>query len=255
MTPSASGPSAVKITAAEFLSLRKDYLSKYPGDLLMPNNTPSLDFLSLIRQHHLSGQSVWLPWRQRTSEYDHLQWKESRRPRSDRQMLRSLLDMPDEVSAPTFSFNVNGPSEAVLRRCLDLFAISLAMLNLVHLATIKRFNDKFITLALQVPTDNTLHPPALHETVQADRAVWIAVSRLVRDQSWSLTDSLNEVGFRRHDMAPLLQARPKPARALLLPSIPNTPGKPNPRKRTHPDGGHPALTLLGHGKSTARMSA
>eukprot|EP00439_Symbiodinium_sp_Y106_P048308 s1095_g6.t1 len=43
--------------------------------------------------------SIWLPWRQVTSEYDHLQWEESRRPRSDRQMLRSLLDMPDEVSA------------------------------------------------------------------------------------------------------------------------------------------------------------
>ena len=80
-----------------------------------------MDFPSLIRQHHLSGQSVWFPW-PAASVYDHLQWEESRRPRSDRQMLRVLLDMPDEVSAPTFSFNVNGPSESVLRRCLDLFA-------------------------------------------------------------------------------------------------------------------------------------
>ena len=53
------------------------------------------------------------------------------------------------------------------------------MLDLVHLATIKRFNDKFVTVALQVPTDNSLRPPTLHETVQADRAVWIAVSRVL----------------------------------------------------------------------------
>ncbi|CAE7256830.1 slc47a1 [Symbiodinium sp. CCMP2456] len=57
--PSAS--TSNKITAAEFLSLRKDYLKKYPGELLTPANTPSVEFLSLIRQHHESGQSVWIP--------------------------------------------------------------------------------------------------------------------------------------------------------------------------------------------------
>ena len=113
---------------------------------------------------------------------------------------------------------------------------------LVHLATIKRFNDKFITLALQVSSDTSLRPPTLHETVQADRTVWIAVATLVRDQSWSLTDSLNEVGFCRHDMAPLLQARPKPARALPTPAAPSSPGKPNPRKRTNSDGAPPSAT-------------
>ena len=107
---------------------RKDYLSKYPGELLTPNATPSLDFLSLVRQHHTAGQSVWLPWRRRTSEYDRLQW-ETRRPHSDRQMLRSLLNMPEETAGPSFNFNINGPSEAVLRRCLDLFATALAMLD------------------------------------------------------------------------------------------------------------------------------
>ena len=65
----------------------------------------------------------------------------------------------------------NGPSESVLRRCLDLFATALAalaMLDMVHLATIKRFSEKFITLALQIPSDSTLRPSTLHETVQAD---------------------------------------------------------------------------------------
>ncbi|CAE7889740.1 slc47a1, partial [Symbiodinium necroappetens] len=232
--PSAS--SSNKITAAEFLSLRKDYLKKYPGELLTPANTPSVEFLSLIRQHHESGQSVWIPWRQRTSEADFLHWEESRRPRSDRQMLRSLLDLPDEAAGPTFGFSLNGPSESVLRRCLDLFAIALALLDLVHLATIKRFNDKFFTMATTPPSDTTLRAPVLQEVVHADRAVWMTVSALVRDQAWSLTDSLNEVGFCRHDMAPLLQPRPKPARSPQLPSGPTSAGKPNPRKRTNPDG-------------------
>ena len=68
--PAASGSS--KLTAAEFLALRKDYLKKYPGELLTPANTPSVEMLSLIKQHHEAGQSVWIPWRQRTSESDFL---------------------------------------------------------------------------------------------------------------------------------------------------------------------------------------
>ena len=123
------------------------------------------------------------------------------------------------------------------RRCLDLFATALALLDLVHLATIKRFNDKFFTLATTPPSDTTLRAPVLQEVVHADRAVWMTVSALIRDQSWSLTDSLNEVGFCRHDMAPLLQPRPKPPR---LPQSPPGPGKPNPRKRVNPGDPPPA---------------
>ena len=233
--PAASG--SHKLTAAEFLALRKDYLKKYPGELLTPANTPSVEMLSLIKQHHEAGQSVWVPWRQRTSESDFLQWEESRRPRSDRQMLRSLLDMPNEVDGPTYNFRLDGPSESVLRRCLDLFATALALVDLVHLATIKRFNDKFFTLATTPPSDTTLRAPVLQEVVHADRAVWMAVSALVRDQAWSLTDSLNEVGFCRHDMAPLLQPRPKPPR---VPQPPPGPGKLNPRKRITPGDPPPA---------------
>ncbi|CAE7920401.1 slc47a1, partial [Symbiodinium sp. KB8] len=43
--PAASG--SHKLTAAEFLALRKDYLKKYPGELLTPANTPSVEMLSL----------------------------------------------------------------------------------------------------------------------------------------------------------------------------------------------------------------
>ena len=233
--PAASGSN--KLNATEFLALRKDYLQKYPSELLTPANTPSVEMLSLIKQHHEAGQSVWVAWRHRTSESDFLQWEESRRPRSDRQMLRSLLDMPNQVEGPTFNFRLDGPSESVLRRCLDLFATALALLDLVHLATIKRFNDKFFTLATTPPSDTSLRAPVLQEVVHADRAVWMTVSALVRDQAWSLTDSLNEVGFCRHDMAPLLQPRPKPPRVLQPPP---GPGKLNPRKRINPGDPPPA---------------
>ena len=96
---------------------------------------------------------------------------------------------------------MEGPLEAVLRRCLDIFAIALSMLDWAHLSTIKRFNDKFVTMALQVPSAASLRPPTLHEAVQADRAVWVFVSQLVREQALTLINRLDEVGVCRHEMA------------------------------------------------------
>ena len=61
--------------------------------------------------------------------------------------------------------------------CIDIFVTALSMLDLVHLSTIKRFNEKFVTMALQVPSSWSLHPPTLHETVQADRSVWVRVAQ------------------------------------------------------------------------------
>ena len=80
---------------------------------------------------------------------------------------------------------------------MSVFATALAMLDKVHLLVIKRFNDKFLSFALAVPSDGSLRGPSLQEILSADRAVWQAVHALIRDHSWSLSDSLNEVAFCR----------------------------------------------------------
>ena len=214
-TPS---PSSAKLAVPDLLHLRKSFLAKYPGELLTPDLTPSVDFLSLLKNHHDSQQSLWIPWRQRTSESDATRWEEARRPRNDRQLLRSLLDSDAEPSSASVNLNMQGPPDPVLRRSLNLFATALAMLDLVHLATVKKFNDRFLHLSLTPPVDTSLRGPSLQEIVLADRTVWVSVSELIRDHGWSLSDSLNEVAFCRGEMANLLQARPRPPRPPSAPS-------------------------------------
>ncbi|CAE7452587.1 unnamed protein product, partial [Symbiodinium necroappetens] len=187
--------SASKIAVPDLLHLRKTFLAKYPGELLTPDSAPSVDFLSLLKNHHDSQQSLWVPWRLRTSESDATRWEEARRPRNDRQLLRSLLDADAEPASASINLNMQGPPDPVLRRSLSLFATALAMLDLVHLATIKKFNDRFLHLSLTPPMDASLRGPSLQEIVLADRSVWASVSELIRDHGWSLSDSLNQIAF------------------------------------------------------------
>ncbi|CAE7362903.1 unnamed protein product, partial [Symbiodinium microadriaticum] len=210
--------SSAKIAVPDYLHLRKSFLAKYPGELLTPDSAPSVDFLSLLKNHHDSQQPLWIPWRQRTSESDATRWEEARRPRNDRQLLRSLLDADAEPSSASVSLNMQGPPDPVLRRSLSLFATALAMLDYVHLATIKKFNDRFLHLSLTPPMDTSLRGPSLQEIVLADRSVWVSISELIRDHGWSLSDSLNEVAFCRGEMANLLQA------VLSGPKTPAVPG-------------------------------
>ena len=119
----------------------------YPGELLNSAATPCLEMCSAIKHLHDSSCSPWLPWRQRASEADRAAWSESRRPRSDGQLLRALLADESEAPGPTSATGLNGPLESVLRRNLSLFATALAMTKITHLITIKRFTDKFISTA------------------------------------------------------------------------------------------------------------
>ena len=172
---------------------------------------PAPEFLSALQHTFTSGASPWLPWRSRCTEADAISWHDSRRPRSDRQLLRTLLEAEEEMPGPTAFVPQSGPVEPTVRKALSVFATALAMLDKVHLLVIKRFNDKFLSFALAVPSDSSLRGPSLQEILSADRAVWQAVHALIRDHSWSLSDSLNEVAFCRQDIASALQPRPRAA--------------------------------------------
>ncbi|CAE7357916.1 unnamed protein product [Symbiodinium sp. CCMP2456] len=122
MAPPPPSGSPSKIAAPDLLHLRKTFLAKYPGELLTPETTPSLDFLSLLKSHHDTSQPIWVPWRLRTCESDALRWEESRRPRNDRQLLRAFLDSDAEPATASVNLNMQGPPDPVLRRSLSLFA-------------------------------------------------------------------------------------------------------------------------------------
>ena len=207
--PPASAPAAVvKLSPTDVQALRQKFQASYPGELLTPEAMPAPEFLSALQHTFTSGASPWLPWRSRCTEADAISWHDSRRPRSDRQLLRTLLEAEEEMPGPTAFVPQSGPVEPTVRKALSVFATALAMLDKVHLLVIKRFNDKFLSFALAVPSDSSLRGPSLQEILSADRAVWQAVHALIRDHSWSLSDSLNEVAFCRQDIPSALQPRP-----------------------------------------------
>ena len=226
--PDPSRPGSSKLTPVELRDIRAKFQTNYPGELLTQESTPSGDFLSLLRQQLDSGVTCWIPWRHRSSEADALHWLESRRPRSDGQLLRSLLaDQDITDTGPSALVNMSAPIEPTLRRALSMLATALAMLGDVHLLVIKRFNDKFISLALARPADQSLRSPTLAEVLAADKAAWSSITALLRDHNWSLSDALNEVAFCRQDL-PALQPRPRPAQppAPLKPRPTNTADSP-----------------------------
>ena len=207
--PLPSSASSAKMTPSEVQGLRKTFMSRYPSELLSPDTTPSLDFLSALKSAHAAGQPVWIPWRLRTSETDVLAWNDSRRPRNDRQLLRHLLESDEDPPGPTAVVPMSGPSEPTVRKALQMFATALGLLQIVHPLTAKRFNERFLQHALAIPSDATLRGPTLQEILSADRAVWQAIHTLSRDHGWSVSDCMNEVAYCRQDIPSALQPRPR----------------------------------------------
>ena len=219
---------------------------------------PSPDFLSALKSAHASGTTLWVPWRHRSTEADALAYQDMRRPRSDRQLLRQFLEAEDDPIGPTANVSFSGPAEPTVRKALSIFATALAMLGLVHLLTIKKFNDKFLQSALAIPSDASLRGPTLQEILAADKSVWQAIHALMRDHSWSLSEALNEVAFCRQDIASALQPRPRshstPHRGPALVSDASDPPPPPSAKRRRRTGGGSTSKLISDPASPAAKS-
>ena len=144
---------------------------------------------------------------------------------------QELIDIP-EASVPS-----GGPVEPVLLKFQTLLANALAMLQLVHLIVIKKFHYKFNELALANRVDSSLRSPNLQEVLAADKAVWKAVTPAMRDNSWSLSDTMSEVAYCRQNMQSALQPRPRAALAPVTPkkpdakAAPKKPGTPPPVRK------------------------
>lgn len=106
---------------------------------------PSILFLCLPKEAIETNTFAWIPWKSRTSETDEQTFLEHRRPRNDRQLLRSLL--------------AEGESESVLSEQPErLLSITKPLRKLwwpssgyaepAHLIVLKRFHAKFLELAL-----------------------------------------------------------------------------------------------------------
>lgn len=173
-------------------------------------------------------------WKSRTSELDEQTFLEHRRPRNDRQPLRTLLSESDAVLVdyPEADVHHEAPIEVVLLKFQHLPAVALVMLGAAHLLVLKRFSSKFLKLAVMKPRDTHLRAPSLAEILDADHAAWSAAAELLSESKGSLNDVLNEVAFCRQVFHTSLARRPQP----LQPTKPDPPKrkpdlpKPDPKK-------------------------
>ena len=168
-------------------------------------------FLSLVKDAVESRTLSWFPWKRRSSEADELEYSDHRRPRTDKQLIRSILADGDVAfdNLPEAKVDTGGPIESVLTKFQVVLANALAMTGACHLVVIKRFHLKFLEIALTKPRDQNLRPPSLAEIIDAERAAWMAVSELMSDGRWSLNDSLSETAYCRQVFHTSLAPRPR----------------------------------------------
>ena len=188
-----------KLSMVDVGALRADFCPNYPGELLTSQSMPSLSFLSILKEAIDGNCLAWVPWKSRTSEADEQAFLEHRRPRNERQLLRSLLSEGESAlhDQPEAVINHQLSPEVVVTRFQGLLSTALAMLGQAHLLVLKRFHAKFLEIALLKPRDQHLRSPSLTEILDADRVAWTIVVELLVDSKRSLNDVLSEVGFCR----------------------------------------------------------
>lgn len=150
-----SAPTKPRLTVADVKSMREKFMRAYPGELLGPTVSPSISFLQILKDQLDMGNLSWIPWKSRTSESNELEYLERRRPRSDGQLLRSLLSSDAQLAedGPENPVAMNGNPELVLSKVQQLLSNALAMLDEARLLVLKRFHNRFLEIAVQKPSD------------------------------------------------------------------------------------------------------
>lgn len=200
---------APKLDNQAIHDMRAQFLKNYPSELLNGDTTPSTRLLSLVHHQLAKGEWKWIPWRYRLSvtKCEDVQTQRAAKiPKLESLSLSSLL--LDEIPAIEVSNDNMGIN--AIRTSMDVFNTAMAMCNGAHLANLKEYSLKFISMLTQrVSADTGLRTATVLEAQTADRQIWGTISDLVNDRNWSFDNALHEMTYVRSDLAVLLQLRPK----------------------------------------------
>ena len=200
---------APKLDSQRILELKAKFLKDYPSELLNSDCMPSTRLLSLVH-HQLQKQHwSWVPWKYRMSlsRSEELQTtRAAKQPRLEGIALSQLL--LDEV--PSIEISNQGMGLNAIRVMMDVHNIAIAMCGGAHLANLREYTHRFMSLLTQrVDSDSGLRTANVVESQAADRQVWQVIGDLMNDRKWSMDDALHEMTHIRHDLPGLLQLRPK----------------------------------------------
>eukprot|EP00435_Cladocopium_sp_Y103_P035034 s465_g9.t1 len=144
-----------------------------PGSLATcpsPHSADSCGGEGIEREAATDSRTLaWVPWKRRSSEHDEIEATEFRRPRNDKQLLKSILADGDigMDELPEARVDTGGPVEIALSKFQCLLANALAMTGACHLLVIKKFHAKFLELAVAKPRDQHLRSPTIHEVMRS----------------------------------------------------------------------------------------
>ncbi|CAE7347235.1 unnamed protein product [Symbiodinium sp. CCMP2592] len=225
---------APKLDATRVATLKKRFLEAFPSEILTAMNTPSLRLLSTAVDAEVKKNWSWIPWKSRMTQQmyeDSLMQKPAKRARIETLQLSDLLlDEPPQIDINDSTMGIS-----MIRRLLEVHDNALALAGTAHLARLKAYTSKFLSLVSQkFPPETNLRPPSVLEAQQADKHLWSCIFQLVIEKEWQVNDAIYEFTEIRGDMSSWLQPRAKAASAGSR--RPYTPGGRDNRPPTPPPG-------------------
>ncbi|CAE7774329.1 unnamed protein product [Symbiodinium sp. CCMP2592] len=201
--------------AADSSALDEALKDLLEGAVEPPSTAQLLAYVAKVVQ---KGELRWIPWKLRMSQaqQDSLAL---RRPAKVPRLEELIYDDVPQRDIPAGAVGAN-----YLSGILGLVSVAVAMLQGAHLASLRKFERKFIKLATQ-KCEAGIRNPFAEEIMQADRQLWCQMADLVNLHGWSLDDALTEYTEIRGDMASLLQSRVAvPKRFDIPPGLRKLPG-------------------------------
>ena len=194
--------------------MKAKFLANYPSELLNQDTTPSTRLLSLVHHQLSKKQWQWVPWKYRLSQskVEDLQTQRAAKmPKLESLTLGAL--MIDDV--PSLEIRNEGMGLHAVRTLMDIHNVALAMCGAAHLAALKEYSQKFLSLLTQkVDPELGLRNANIIESQSADRQCWYVMAELINERQWTMNDALHEITHIRHDLSTLLQLRPRPPKAI-----------------------------------------
>lgn len=97
-----------------------------------------------------------------------------------------------------------------LRQLFETHSIALATVEIAHLATLKNYYMRFLSLtSAKLDAETGLRNPTILEAQAADRQLTSLVGDSVAERSWTYDDALYEITHVRAELHTLLQPRPR----------------------------------------------
>ena len=198
-----------KLTAQVVAEMKRKFGLNYPAEVLLPENAPSLRLLSLIHHQKTKADYKWVQWKYRLSQAkaDELSAaKPSCMAKAEGLNLHALLvGSPPELSIENGSMGMHA-----LRQTFETFSYAMAMVELVHLVTMKHYYLRFINLmTTKMDSETGLRNPTILEAQSADKSLMTIACDLVMEKGWSFDDTIHEITFIRAEINTLLQPRPR----------------------------------------------